>query len=263
MACNKCQEIIVDSERITCRGYCGKSFHLTCVRLDQSFKEIQMAHEKNVFWMCDGCSDMFTSDHFRNISSRCNNELVPDETPIKCLKDDIDELKQIVRSLSSKVDAKTITPMSTTPWSGLNRMTSSSTVPNTPKRKRVESQPKERPSNIRGSRAASEMVKTVPLPEELFWLYLSAFDPCTSEDNISNFAKNCMGLPADVNLKVVKLVPKDRDPETLSFVTFKVGMNSTHKQLALSKDTWPENVYFREFENQPKNQRKIVTVTAE
>lgn len=72
-----------------------------------------------------------------------------------------------------------------------------------------------------------------------------------------------MGLSAEVEPKVVKLVPKDKDPATLNFVTFKVGMKLSLKTSALSKETWPENIYFREFENQPKNQRKIVRVTAE
>lgn len=259
----KCKNATSDSDRIICRGYCKKSFHMSCVRMDLSFRDYQKSNEKNVLWMCDDCADLFLSDPFRNLSLRCIAGDAPEEVSLNSLKDDISELKGIVKTLSSKVDGKAMTPVASTPWSGFNRMLSPSNVPNTPKRKRVDSQPKEKASIIRGSKAASEMVKTVSPPEELFWLYLSAFDPSTSDDDITTFVKNCMDLPPDVMPKVVKLVPRDKDPATLSFVTFKVGLKKSLKDMALSKETWPENVYFREFESQPKNQRRVVRVIAD
>lgn len=234
---------------------------MKCVKVEYSLRDVLKDHGKNLFWMCDGCADMFASDHFRKISSRCANENVPDKASLQSLKDDIAGLKDVVGMLSSKVDAKPVTPWAGPSWSGSNRLTTLSTVPNTPKRMRADVQPREKPSNIRGSKAASEMIKTVSPPEELFWVYLSAFDPTTTDSEIVEFVKNCMELAPDAEPKAVRLVAKDKDPTTLSFVTFKVGVTKTLKDKALSRETWPENVYFREFDNSSKNQRRVIRVS--
>lgn len=236
---------------------------MICVKLDYSFRGVLKAHARNVFWMCDGCADMFSSDHFRKISSRCTNDSVPDEVSLKSLKDDIAGLKEIVKNMTSQIDSKTINPVMTSPWSVANRMTSVNPLPNTPKRKRESDQPKEKPFNIRGTKTASALVKTVSPPEELFWLYLSAFDPSTSNDEIVALARNCLTLTDDVDPKVVRLVPRDKDPNTLNFVTFKVGFRNSLKDLALSKETWPENVFFREFESRPKNEQRVIRLTTQ
>ncbi|EJY57505.1 AAEL017170-PA [Aedes aegypti] len=261
MACNKCQKVTNDSDHIVCRGYCGNSFHMICVKLDYSLRGILKDHDKNLLWMCDDCAELFSSDYFRKMSSRCTMENVPDETSIKSLKDDIAGLKEIVSTLSSKVDAQPTTPLLSVPWPGTNSKIRHNTVPNTPKRVRDDGFSREKPSNSRGTKPASEMIRTVAPPEELFWVYLSAFDPNTSENDMVEFVKNCMELTADVEPKAVKLVPKDKDLSTLSFVTFKIGVNKSLKDVALSKDTWPENVYFREFENHSKNQRRVIRVS--
>lgn len=236
---------------------------MICVKLDYSFREVLKAHVRNVFWMCDGCAEMFSSDHFRKLSSRCTSECMPDEVSLKSLKDDIAGLKDIVKNITSQVDSKPINPVMTTAWSATNRMTHLNPLPNTPKRRREGDELKEKPSNIRGTKTASELVKTVSPPEELFWLYLSAFDPSTSNNEIVTLVKSSLMLTDDVEPKVVRLVPKDKDPTTLNFVTFKVGFKKSLKDLALSKETWPENVYFREFETRPKNQQQIIRVATE
>lgn len=259
--CGKCDTVINDDARITCRGYCGKSFHMICVQMEHSVREFLNAYARNMFWLCDGCSAMFTNEHFRKMTSRCNNDCVPDETSMKSLKDDIAGLKQIVSTLSSKVDSKPLTPLLNRSW---RKKDAVATIPNTPKRNRSEmDQPLTKPPAIRGTKARSEIIKTVPPPEDLFWIYLSAFEPCTSDSEITAFVKECMQMPVDSVPKVVRLVPKDRDPATLSFVTFKVGVKKDLKDVALSSDTWPENIAFREFDNYSKNRRRVVSIAAQ
>lgn len=257
MACNKCDKVVNDSDLITCRGYCGNSFHMICMKLDYSVREVLNANEKNMFWLCDSCSELFSNDQFRKISSRHINDM-PEDTPLKSIKDDIAGLKQIVSALSSKIDAKPLTPV----FNSWGKMDGIQTIPNTPKRIREDVQSTIKPSIIRGSKAASEMVKTVRPPEDLFWLYLSAFEPSTSDSEIVAFVKECMSS-TEVDPKVVRLVAKNKDPSTLSFVTFKVGVPKTLKDVALSSETWPDNIYFREFDNNSKNQRRLVRITAE
>lgn len=127
MACTTCSKVVNDSDRIICRGYCGNSFHMICVRMEYDIRDVLGANARNIFWMCDDCADMFSNDHFRRLSSRCDN--APDESSLKSLKDEIAGLRDSVKALSAKVDSKPITPTVNSPWkrfSGLN------TVPNTP-----------------------------------------------------------------------------------------------------------------------------------
>lgn len=250
--------MVNDSDRISCRGYCGNSFHMICAKVDYGLREALGSYDRNLFWMCDGCADLFASDHFRKMASCCTNENTPDESSFKSLKDDIAGLKEAVGILSAKVDSNPSASTFGGPW---NKKLGSNVVPNTPKRKRDDDQSVERPSTTRGTKAASEVIQTVSPPANLLWIYLSAFAPSTTDDDIVKLTRDCLNLNADVEPKVVRLVPKDKDPATLSFVTFKVGVSKDLKNEALSKETWPENVYFREFENYPKNRRVVSIAT--
>lgn len=259
MACNNCQKVISDSDSVTCRGYCGNSYHMLCVRLDLP-REVLETHKRNLFWMCDQCADLFSNEHFRKMTSGCNNGNVHDDVSLESIKDDISGLKEIVKTLTTKIESKPLTPLFNDPRP---KPTFPFPVPNTPKRIREDRQGSQfKPSNMRGTKTASELVKTVAPPEDLLWIYLSAFHPNTSENDIANLARDCLDLGTDAQPKVVKLVPRDMDPGKLTYVTFKVGVSKSIKDKALSTDTWPENVYFREFENLSKNSRRVIRIAA-
>ncbi|XP_058814436.1 uncharacterized protein LOC131678361 [Topomyia yanbarensis] len=257
MACTNCSKVINDSERITCRGYCGNSFHMICVKLDYDVRDVLGIHSRNIFWMCNGCADLFCNDNFRRMASRCCDNAMPDDNSLKSLKDDIADLKDVVKALSVKVDTKPLSPTVNTPWTGIAAY---NPVPNTPKRKREDDPLKAKITNIRGAKAAFETIKTVSPPEEVLWVYLSAFDPSTTDDEVSRLVKDCLGK--DMQPKIVRLVPKDKDLSSLSFITFKVGVSKSCRDKALSKDSWPENIYFREFVTNSKIQRPIIRIAA-
>lgn len=258
MACKTCQKVITDKEGVICRGPCRNSYHILCVGLDLSYESLE-ANKKNLFWMCDGCADMYSSENFPTMPSHDNAR---EDVTLQSLKDDISGLKEIVYALSTKFEGKPLTPSLKAPRRKVN---DTFPIPNTPKRIRDDgsgAQFKAKPSNMRGSKTVSNLVKTVAPPEELLWIYLSAFHPSTSEDDIANLVKECIDLGSDTEPKVVKLVPKDKDPGTLTYVTFKVGISKTLKEIALSKDTWPENIFFREFENYLNNNRRVIRIAS-
>lgn len=231
---------------------------MNCVNADYDLREVLATHERNVFWMCNDCADLFARDHFRQLTAGCSNNEIPDISAIKSIKDDIAGLKQAFGELSAKVDCNPCTPTLKNPWRAVGRI--ERTLPNTPKRARMEIQPViERPIQC-GTKTASTTVKTISPPEDLVWIYLSAFDPSTSDNDITNLARECLGMDSNVNPKVVKLVPKDKDVSTLSFITFKIGLSKNLREIALSNNTWPENVHFREFVSYSKNQRPVVKV---
>lgn len=261
MACNICQKVISDDDGVTCRGFCGNSYHMLCVRLDLSHEALE-AHRKNLFWFCDGCADTLSNDGIQKFAHHCNHDIAHDNVTLQSLKDDICGLKEVVNALTTKFESKSLTPSLRAPrrW-----IADTLPVPNTPKRIRDDgpmNQPNAKPCNIRGTKTASELVKTVAPPEDLLWIYLSAFHPSTSENDIVNLVRECMDMGTDAQPKVVRLVPKDKDPATLSYVTFKVGVSKALKEIALSMDTWPDNIFFREFDNSLNSNRRVLRITA-
>lgn len=263
MACPRCQKVTSDNDYIICRGYCGASFHTFCAKVDQPALETLKQYDQNIFWMCDDCASLFSNGHFRNLASRCGvDHASPNTDAINSLKDDLEKLNQAVKSLTAKVDSQPKTPAGSlkfqyndvlkTPFSSKRRRISENSTP----------QVVTRPVNNRGtSKTLCESVKTVQLKDDLFWIYLSAFDPSTTDDEIVEFVRKCLNISIEQPIpKVVKLVSKVRDVSTMRFVSFKVGVAKSLSEIALCADSWPENIYFREFENRPKNVPPIVKI---
>lgn len=114
MACPRCQKVTSEKDHITCRGYCGESFHAFCVNVDQPAVETLKQHVNNVFWMCDGCAALFASGHFRNLAMRYDDgqqKASNESEAINSLKDGLARLNDAVNSLSAKVDCQPKTPV--------------------------------------------------------------------------------------------------------------------------------------------------------
>lgn len=79
-----------------------------------------------------------------------------------------------------------------------------------------------------------------------FWLYLSGILPEVPESKVVELAESKLKT---TNLRVVKLVARGRDTRSLTFVSYKIGMPVELKPIALSTETWPRGIRFREFEN--------------
>ncbi|KAL1376188.1 hypothetical protein pipiens_017047 [Culex pipiens pipiens] len=71
--------------------------------------------------------------------------------------------------------------------------------------------------------------------DELLHLYLSAFKPTTSEDDVAQLVREFLDM--EDSPKVQKLVPKGKDLSTLSFVSFKVSVRPELKQVAFAHGT--------------------------
>lgn len=259
----------MESDRIICRGYCGATFHAICVHVDEPLLTELRQSTKNVFWMCDGCASIFVNAHFRQMMTSFDqrNAILPDA--VQSMQAEIGKLHTALNALSEKVDAKpnTPTPFATpNPWFSVNR---SNRQLVTPKRRRenngdaigVSSE-----SGMVGTKTA-DVIKTVQIErrpdDNLFWIYLSAFHPSTSENQICSLATECIGIPPDSKPRVVKLIPRGKDISTLNFVSFKVGVAFGFKEKALSCETWPETVRFRQFDDsRSKNVAKIVTLSS-
>lgn len=274
MNCDRCTKNVNDDERVTCRGYCGGSFHALCAHVDKPLLDQLRSNVDCVFWMCGKCANLYCNDHFRNMTNRCDanrsdtnrcdtNDL---RDTINDMKTDIAKLSNVVGTLVSKVDVIPSTPL-LPPANAWNTAATSNFKANSAKRQRGNDgsivTPNRKLQNMKGTRALKGSVQTVSLSnDQLFWVYLSAFHPSTTDEQIIALTRECVGLSNEDVIKATKLVPKNADISNMSFVSFKVGIGSQFKTTALSSETWPDDVSFREFVNYgSKNLPNVVKLT--
>ena len=87
-------------------------------------------------------------------------------------------------------------------------------------------------------------IKTVANPEPRFWLFFTNISPDVTPDDMANLVKSKLNTN---DIHVRRLTKYDADLSRQTFVSFKVGIPSTLKNVALSQNTWPAEVAFREF----------------
>ena len=83
---------------------------------------------------------------------------------------------------------------------------------------------------------------------------MSQFEPNVEETELINFVNDSLGIS---NATVAKLIPKGRSIESLEFVCFKVGVDFDLKAKALSKESWPHDVFIRSFDNSNFRPRQL------
>ncbi|KAL1391537.1 hypothetical protein pipiens_012316 [Culex pipiens pipiens] len=99
MGCKQCNKKVCDSDRIVCRGFCGSAFYLICVKLDVPALDVMGMHPNNFFWMCDECSKLFLSSHFRNLVK--DNDAGP-----KAFAESMKSMQSDIAKLASTVAAR-------------------------------------------------------------------------------------------------------------------------------------------------------------
>lgn len=269
--CGKCIKAIRGIEFAKCGGFCDNTFHFTCCGTTRPVYEMISS---NSFWLCDECR--------ATVNNRCLKELCDNVPALQALKPELDELKERITTLTSAVDAsvasttaslckfeKQLTefkpvnhtslidkpgsiPRGNHYWPTISRPVS--------KRRREEQYATNRDVVVGTNSSLLTTVATVPAAESKFWIYLSRIHPDVSCENIHELMKEC--LQCDEPAEVVKLVRKDVDIKTLRFVSFKVGINPKYKTTALSPNTWPTGILFREFiEYGSKNGRDLAPAT--
>lgn len=130
---------------------------------------------------------------------------------------------------------------------------------NTPKRRRDENESM-RPTNVPkpkvGTRVNAIGLSVVRLPtpkprneirkfEKAIWI--SRLNPSTTPEEILEYISANTAVTDVSKLNCHKLVKKDRDLSTLSFVSFKIEMNTDDFNILCDPSVWHEGVMVREF----------------
>lgn len=235
--CFKCSDAITGTDYVVCRGYCGATFHMNaCSGVTRALHSYFATNKKNLFWMCDKCAELFENSHFRDITSK-----VDQTSPLNLLTTAITELRTEIKQMHSK---PTVDVSPAADWPPLLQQTAN-------ERPHVTKVTTRASENCRvGKKQQLDDIVSVPIcknDNQQFWLYLSRIQPDVEIEAVASMIKS--NLRIDSNPAIVKLIPKDKDISTLSFVSFKVGLDPSLKVMALNPETWPEGLLFREFQD--------------
>lgn len=196
-----------------------------------------------LYWMCSACTKMMKNATFRQAIASTNEAMLHLEVQQnKVLEELRSEIKQNTAKINSILSLTPRTPKRVGEFhfssqiAKRNRTDGSSSVNRLSTRDEQVGSKDDDPSIV------------VPLASQVqkCWLYLSQFDPKATTDDIVRLVKRNLETESDV--QVVKLVPKGRRIEDLSFVSFKVGIEMDLREKALLATSWQKGIYFREFE---------------
>lgn len=245
--CEKCANDLV-GEIIKCGGFCTGQFCLRCSKIPSELYPTIKTHQ-HLVWMCDACRNLLKNSRFTKAMTSIS---AANDCIVEALKTDIrdsilTEVRNEIRSSFKKmIDSVPLTPLNPIPLQ----------LPFSSRKKRPRDAENEDENNRRPAKlicgtssSSNAVVPTVNIAEprqEQFWLYLSGIHPSVPDENIKQLAQESLGTN---ELTVAKLVPKDKDIRSLTFISFKIGMSSNLKEKAMSATTWPIGIKFREFES--------------
>lgn len=234
---------------VKCMGFCSSLFCKKCSGMTDETQRL-IDTNNHLVWMCFACCNILSKSRFHKSVASVN---AANEKIIDALKTEIkDSILQDIRTeirdnFKTLVEAVPSTPLAIQPPpfrpSSRSKRQRDTDVDDDSTNGRPSKQPCA--TGTRYSEVGSLAINSTSAAPE-FWLYLSGIQPDVEEDQVRHMVQESL---ATNDLKVVKLIPKNRDLRTLSFVSFKVGVSADLREKAMSADTWPRGIRFREFED--------------
>lgn len=252
--CLQCSEPVKTLKFMKCQGFCEKVAHIECVSLSRPNMDF-INEQPNLFWFCNSCSGIMNSkpirdafaaltDAFRNLSETHRSAMEGVKTELAKNREQVEVLASKISAVPATAPAAPATSVPPIGWSHVTRKTNKRTFgaagltsPDVPS---LSCGTKKLSANIAS-------ISTVPPEPEKCWVFLSRIAASASEDDILALATEC--IPCDEPIEVRKLVKKDADLSSMRFISFKIGVDEKYREVALSAETWPDGVFFREFIN--------------
>lgn len=245
--CGRCTLPIGGMERhIRCDGCRKTEYHLSCTKLNV-YDLHRCTDNDNLLWMCDHCLYSFrkqfsapkcdetnkpSDDVRRNEKDdEIDNQEVM-ESSMRSLQLEVAEIKQSLSDLKHSINSSQmydIMQHSSTPQeAGGSRRT-------------VSLNQNDMSPLLKGSSIQPTSVKD----KRKFWIFFTRVAKHVSVDAMKEMVSNSLHLnePPDV----VKIMPRWSTYDELRYVSFKVGVDCSIKEMALKESTWPSGLLFREF----------------
>lgn len=249
--CGECKLEVNDLEPVVC-GFCETLFHIRpqCCGFNQrSCKDI--FSQGKVLFICSECRAELNGRSIRAYMKDVQNLLsAPARTD--SLEDKMQQLTGLVETLSQKVDNFVCGAVRTPPCEPITPQWPRLSV----KRRRKDVDQNSLPAINRGTKCVDLSDLSVPfivpaVSPPKFWLYLSGFQPLITVDDVQKIIFHCLELTSPA--EVIRLVPRGKDVSNMTFVSFKIGLDTVLKEKALNAENWPAGIRFREFVQQSKN----------
>lgn len=240
--CFACTHAVEKADEILCNGFCKSSFHLKCVHQSAEIRNT-IVECSQLFWMCRACTKMMSNANFRQAIASTNNVIE------SMANEHVMELAELRKEIALNT-AKINTFLQRTPLQAtFDTPRSQLSVPSRKRPRLLVDEPSGHNDASIGTKEIASG-ESIPLAavrkEDKFWLYLSGFDPQATELQIVKLVKS--NLKTDKTVDVVKLVPKGRTLEQLTFISFKIGVDLELKETALAASSWQRGITFREFD---------------
>lgn len=121
--------------------------------------------------------------------------------------------------------------------------------------------PKQLPAPKLGTRTSKSNLKIASVqaqkPKFDKSIHVSRIDKSVSLDMINDYiAQNSQLKPSD-DFRCTLLVKKDKDINSLSFISYKIDVNSVHFAELIDVNFWPEGAYIREFIPQERKSQTL------
>lgn len=239
--CVRCSAPITAEESYTiCQGFCSDAYHASCVKLTQD-DVASFRRNHCIWWMCVKCGNMMrelrNDDSLISKRSKCTSKPIePKLTTVqkKSLSEEIVELKEQITSIHQSIADLSV----------VRKEVQVSLEKDAPL---AQSSPMSFSRLMHGSNHSNRSDSSVV--QDKFWLFFTRIKNTVNEERILKMVANCIGSKDAV---VKKLVSKRINVATLPFISFKVGIDTELKDVALNPASWPEGVCFREFHDSYK-----------
>lgn len=243
---------------INCRS-CGIACHTGCYSVNKTVLRA-IADMPNLWFLCDECN----TKNANIFSNDANTDAANTSAPHNCNSNNtaifqaLGELKNMVVELQGKVNGiekptyKSILAGNTGKPAGPNISSA--------KRRRfaatdnVQSTPPGRPKNtIVGSNMDEGGLSAV---EPRKWMFVSQLHPSTSDQSFVEYVKKRLNDPENkLNIQAFALVPREKNRDSLNFISFKLNVPESSIEAILKPENWPKGVIIREFVNDDRRRR--------
>lgn len=223
VSCRKCNaEWNGKEDMVACSGVCSGSFHLKCANITTSVFNSLMK-TPHLQYYCSACVDL-------NITSV------------------VKRLDDLTSMLTKFCD--TFALFSEMMKSSL---TSANTNISTCTNNHVDGHRSNSPGNnvIRGQDLSTDSIKSVQVADKNF-LYISRLHPSTTSEQIITHISAKIGVDVSSDLTCNVLIPKNRNIEDLSFISFKIRVNTNVLDKVTDPSIWPVGIIIRDFKYRPR-----------
>lgn len=259
--CFWCNKAVEGDDFVECY-FCTHKFHaIQCGNVTKEVCE-SMKTVKNIKFFCDSCLDSnltpMVAKKFDKLTATVEKAVKKGEffeelvKKIDTLTSEMAVIKNVVNSgISSTFSLDTPSVKNFRSNTAKRRITDSYDHEEYADKFPARKKKREDDKAIQGT--SDEMTSAIKIVESSEYFHVSRFDPTVDTEEMKTWMSNIL---KNTNITCVKLLPRNRKLEDLTFVSFKLGVARSLAGKVLDATIWPKNVTVKPFEDRPYSSAK-------